>query len=253
MLAGLIFGTLLTSRLAWFLVVAGAILLGQAEFYRVLGQKRYRPASSLGLAGGALLLVGAYQRGPAALSFGLSIVVLGSFLWFLVDPHRERVVQSLGVTILGVVFVPFLGAHVQLMRDLPQGVEITFAYIGLVAFYDIGAYAAGSLFGKRPMAPSVSPKKSWEGALGATVLIFVIALLVGPMMDAFDAGSSVLLAAVVAVVAPLGDLAESLLKRDLGVKDMGALLPGHGGMLDRVDALLLVAPPFYWVVRVVAI
>jgi len=224
--------------------------MAQVEFYRVLRTKGYRPADALGLAGGALLLIGAYQRGPAALSFGLSTIALASFLWFLVDRHRERVVQSLGITLLGVIYVPFLGAHVQLMRDLPDGIVITLSYIGLVAFYDIAAYAAGSIIGRRPMARSVSPKKSWEGAFGATFFIFVLALAVGPMLAPFDAGSSIILAVIVAVLAPLGDLAESLIKRDLGVKDMGALLPGHGGMLDRIDALLLVAPAYYWVVRV---
>lgn len=226
-----------------------AVLLAQAELYRVLRSRGYRPAATLGLAGGALLLIGAYQRGPAALSFGVVAVVLGAFLWFLVDPDRERVVESLGVTLLGVLYVPFLGAHVPMMRDFPEGIEITIAFIGLVAFYDIGAYAAGSLFGRRPMASSISPKKSWEGAFGATFFVFVVALLAGPMIGPFDAGSSAIMAGMVSVVAPMGDLAESLLKRDLGVKDMGALLPGHGGMLDRIDALLLTAPLFYWLVR----
>lgn len=252
-LAGLIFLTLLTSRIAWFLLVSAAVLLAQVEFYRVLRGKGYRPAETLGIAGGALLLVGTLQRGPAALSFGLVMVALASFLWFLVDPHRERVVQSLGVTLLGVIYVPFLGAHVQLMRDLPGGIEITIAYIGLTAFYDIAAYASGSFFGKRPMAPTISPKKSWEGAIGATLFIFVLALLIGPLFDPFDAAAAAMVAAAVAVLAPIGDLAESLIKRDLGVKDMGALLPGHGGMLDRIDALLLVAPAFYWIIRVVAV
>jgi len=227
------------------------VLLAQFEFYRVLRGKGYRPAETLGVAGGALLLIGTYQRGPAALSFGLVLIALASFLWFLVDPQRERVVQSLGVTLLGVVYIPFMGAHVQLMRDLPDGIQIIIVYIGLTAFYDIAAYAAGSSFGKHPMASSISPKKSWEGAIGATLFIMVLALLAGPLFDPFEADLAAMVAAAVVVLAPLGDLAESLIKRDLGVKDMGALLPGHGGMLDRIDALLVVAPAFYWIVRAV--
>jgi phosphatidate cytidylyltransferase len=101
------------------------------------------------------------------------------------------------------------------------------------------------------MAPSVSPKKSWEGALGATVFVFIAALIGGPFMPPFTLGSALAVAAVVAVASPLGDLAESLIKRDLGVKDMGTILPGHGGVLDRIDSLLLVAPVFYWLIRVV--
>jgi phosphatidate cytidylyltransferase len=101
------------------------------------------------------------------------------------------------------------------------------------------------------MAPSVSPKKTWEGAAGATVLVFVLALALGPVLGPFTAAEAAVLAAIAAVVAPLGDLAESLVKRDLQVKDMGSLLPGHGGVFDRIDALLMVAPAAYWFVRTV--
>jgi phosphatidate cytidylyltransferase len=245
----MVFGALFWSPLAWLVVLLAVAGTAQTEYHRVLRERGYRPAEVLGLAGGALIMVGAYQRGTSALSFGIVALVLGAFVWFLVDPHRERVVENLAVTLLGVLYIPFLGAHVVLIRDFPEGVEITFAFIGLVVMYDIGAYAAGSLFGKHPLAPSISPKKSWEGAFGATVFAFVMALLVGPLLGPFDAGTSAMMAGVVAVAAPLGDLAESLLKRDLGVKDMGGLLPGHGGMLDRIDALLIVAPVFYWLVR----
>jgi phosphatidate cytidylyltransferase len=249
-LAGLIFGTLFTSRPAFFVLVSVAVLAAQAELYRALRTHGFHPAEWLGLAAGAVLLVGAYNRGATALSFGLTMTVIASFLWFLVDPKRERVAENLSVTLLGVVYVPFFGAHVILMTGLPHGATITICYIGLVALNDIGAFATGVLFGKHPMAPNVSPKKSWEGTIGATALMFLLALIIGPLLTPFKLWSSVALAAVVTVVAPMGDLAESLIKRDLGVKDMGTVLPGHGGVLDRIDSLLLVAPAAYWLIRV---
>ena len=98
----------------------------------------------------------------------------------------------------------------------------------------------------------MSPSKTWEGAAGATVFVFVCALLIGPHLHGLDVSSSLALAAAAALLAPLGDLAESMLKRDLGTKDMGTLLPGHGGALDRIDALLFVAPAAYWLFRAVA-
>jgi phosphatidate cytidylyltransferase len=231
-------------------VVSAAVLAAQAELYRAFRARGFKPADALGLIAGAAILIGAYNRGTTALSFGLTMTVIASFLWFLADPNRERVVENVAVTLLGVVYVPFFGAHVVMMNSFPHGPAVTICYIGIVAASDIGAYAAGSFFGKHPMAPAVSPKKSWEGAAGATVFMFILALAVGPHIAPFKLGSALALAAVAAVVAPLGDLAESLIKRDLGVKDMGTILPGHGGVLDRIDSLLLVAPAAYWLIRV---
>ena len=105
--------------------------------------------------------------------------------------------------------------------------------------------------GEPSLAPTISPHKSWEGAIGATFVILLIGLSIVPSIDPFEAGPAVGLALVIAVIGPLGDLVESALKRDLGVKDMGSLLPGHGGMLDRIDALLFVMPAAYFFLRIV--
>src|SRR5207245_7718130 len=109
--------------------------------------------------------------------------------------------------------------------------------------YDIAAYAFGSAWGSRPLAPTVSPRKSWEGVLGGTVVALAVAAAAVPnILKYFSTTQAIGLAIVVVVFAPLGDLIESLIKRDLGVKDMGSVLPGHGGVRDRVDSVLLVAP-----------
>jgi phosphatidate cytidylyltransferase len=178
------------------------------------------------------------------------MTVIACFLWFLADPNRINVTQNLATTILGVVYVPFFAAHVVLMTGFRHGPAITISYLGLTALNDVGAFAAGVFFGKHPMAPSISPKKSWEGAIGATLLMFVLALIVGPLIAPFTVGTALLLALAVSIVSPLGDLASSVLKRDIGLKDWGNILPGHGGVLDRIDALLFVAPAAYWLIRV---
>ena len=250
-LAGLLFGTIFWRPAAFFVLVAVVLLIAQYELYQVLSSRGFRPATGLGLAGGALMLSGAYWRGTQALSFGMVLTLVGAFLWYLVDPMREKAATNIGVTMLGVLYVPMLGAHAVLMRKLPHGIALTIAFIGVVALYDIGAYASGSFFGKHKIAPSVSPSKTWEGAAGATVFILALALLIGPHLGPLDVGSSLLLAAAAAITAPLGDLVESMLKRDLDVKDMGNLLPGHGGALDRIDALLFSAPAAYWIFRAV--
>lgn len=234
--------------------MTSVLVIAQLELYGTLERAGgLRPARVLGVAGGIVVVAGAYARGPQGLSFGLAMTLVAAFLWYLADPARERVTQNIAATLLGLAYVPFFGAFVILMRDLPDGTALTLAYIGATAFYDIGAYFAGTVAGRHRMAPNVSPSKTWEGAAGATVFVFAMALAIGPSMGPLGVGSSAALAALVCVTAPLGDLAESLLKRDLGVKDMGSLLPGHGGMLDRLDALLFTAPAVYWLLREVAL
>jgi len=250
-LAGLVFGTLFWKESAFFVLAATAILIAQYEFYGALSRRGYRPATALGVAGGAVVLAGAYWHGPQALSFGLVLTIVGSFLWFLMEQNRDDVTTNIAATVFGVVYVPMLGAHAILIRALHDGIALELAFIGIAAFYDIGAYASGSIFGKHKIAPAVSPSKTWEGAAGATVFVFGMALLIGPHLGPLDVGSAALLALAASVLAPLGDLAESMLKRDLDTKDMGSLLPGHGGLLDRIDALLFVAPAAYWLFRAV--
>jgi phosphatidate cytidylyltransferase len=129
------------------------------------------------------------------------------------------------------------------------------AMLVLTVLYDVVAYAIGTGWGRRAMAPTVSPNKSWEGAIGATVITILVGLAVIPNFTPFDIeggpGIGVGLALIISVLAPLGDLVESAFKRDLGVKDMGSLLPGHGGVLDRIDAILFAAPGAYFFLRIV--
>jgi phosphatidate cytidylyltransferase len=248
-LAGLIFLTLFSSRPAFFVLVAVAVLTAQQELYRVMRARGVRAAELLGGAAGGLVLFAAHHRGTGALTFVLAMAVPAAVLWFLADPNRDGALEGIAATLFGIVYVPFFAAHVLLMRGLPDGAAITISYFGLVAFYDVSAYATGTFFGRHPMAPRVSPKKSWEGAAGGTAFIVLLALLAGPHIGPFTLGTALALAAVTAVVAPLGDLAESMIKRDLGVKDMGSVLPGHGGVLDRIDSMILVAPAAYWLVK----
>ncbi len=249
LLAGLVLGTLFSSHLAWIGVVTVAVLIAQVELYKAFESAGYGPATGLGVAGGAVLLIGSYFGGEAALGFALAMSVAAAFMWFLADPKRTHAAERIATTLLGILYVPFLGAHVVLMRDLPSGPAVTASYVGIVALYDIGAYAAGSMVGRHPMAPAVSPKKSWEGAAGGTLLIVVIALGAGPFIGPFTVMTAAGLAMITSVAAPIGDLAESLIKRDLSIKDMGSILPGHGGLLDRIDALLFMAPAAYWYLR----
>jgi phosphatidate cytidylyltransferase len=247
--------TLLAWRPSIFaLVVVGPIVLvAQAELYRGMQRRGYQPATALGLVMGGLTLAGAYWRGEQAMLLFTALTVVLSFLWFLVVPPRlrEQALTNMGVTVLGVAYVPLLAGYILvILSQANQGRAIMLAVLALTFLYDVSAFIVGSNWGSRPLAPSISPKKTWEGLLGATVITAIVAVAVLPVaIGVFSITRAVGLFVVVAVFAPLGDLAESSIKRDLGIKDMGTILPGHGGALDRIDSILFVAPMAFYFLR----
>lgn len=200
-------------------------------------------------------MAGAYNRGEAAALFGVFLAMALVLPWYMAAPQKVRrgTVTNAGATLLGVVYVPFLASFALIILRIPgdTGRNLLLTVLGLTVLYDVCAFAIGSLWGNRPLAPTISPKKSWEGAIGATFVLLLVALAIVPSIEPFTAARAVGLALVIAVAAPLGDLVESALKRDLGLKDMGSLLPGHGGVLDRVDSILFAAPAAWYFIRLV--
>jgi phosphatidate cytidylyltransferase len=248
LLAGVLIAALVLSRPAFVAFLLGIVTLALLELLTVLRARATRPARPVVLAMGALLVVGAYLEGPAALSFGLLVTVLAAFGWYLVDRGRTEVTRNVAATVFAVVYVPFMAAHLSLVVGRADHyVGAMLGYAALVVVYDTAAYATGATLGRHPIAPQVSPNKSWEGALGASVACLAAGAFLLPLWEPWTLASGLVLAGATCVVAPLGDLSESMLKRDLAVKDMGSILPGHGGMLDRVDALLFMAPVLYYV------
>jgi phosphatidate cytidylyltransferase len=247
-LAGLLLGALVLSKPVFVLFVLAVVLLAVTELNQVLRARATRPAAAVVYPMTVLLLVGAYLKGPAALSFGLVLTVLAAFGWYLVDRGRTEVTRNVAATVFAVLYLPFLAAHLPLVvARADHYVGAVIGYALLVVVYDTAAYATGATIGRHPLAPHISPNKSWEGAAGATVLTLLVGAFVLPLWEPWTLSSGLTLAALACVVAPLGDLSESMLKRDLAVKDMGSILPGHGGMLDRIDALLFMAPVLYYV------
>jgi phosphatidate cytidylyltransferase len=239
-----------------FAIVAGAfVLLAQGEFYFALQKRHYQPATALALVSGALILGAAYYRGESAMLAVVGLTVVATFLWYMTVPpqHRRNVVTNIALTIFGVIYIPLLAGYAFVVLELGDGRSLAVSIIGLTVAYDVAAFVVGTWWGSRPLAPNVSPKKSWEGAIGATFVTAAVAVgAVAPSVQALETiPRAVGLAVVVGIFAPLGDLAESLLKRDLGIKDMGSVLPGHGGVLDRIDALLFVAPAAFMYLRLI--
>ena len=236
-------------------VVTLVVILGQFELYVTMQRRNYQPATALGLVLGVFMLGAAYFKGEAAMLFVVGLSVVLTSFWYMAAAPKSRTgsVGNIGATIFGLLYVPFLGGYVlMLLTQAPSGRALLLTVLGLTFLYDIAGFAFGTIWGTRPLAPTISPKKSWEGLTLASLATLFTALAVVPSaLDYLTFSKAAVLAIVILVFAPLGDLAESALKRDLGVKDMGTVIPGHGGVLDRVDSLLFVAPAAYYLLKII--
>ncbi|MDA8267825.1 MAG: phosphatidate cytidylyltransferase [Actinomycetota bacterium] len=236
------------------ILVTVVVVAAAAELYGALHKAGHRPATLVGLVGTVAIMVAAYDRGVGALPLVTVLVVITTMLWYLFRIGRGSPIEGIGATVMAFAWVGLLGSFASLLLApglFPDrhGVAFIFGAIVAVAANDIGALAIGAWLGRHPLAPSVSPNKTWEGAVGGAVLTLVVSIFVTGHVHPWTPGSAAVLGAIVAVVAPLGDLCESLVKRELGVKDMGTVLPGHGGLLDRFDALFFVLPATFFLVR----
>lgn len=222
-------------------VLVGAVAIGTTEIVKALRTLGAAPPMVPLQVGGALTVVMAYRVGADALFLGLVLTVLAALVWRLADP-AEGFLRDLAAATFTAAYVPFLAGFAALLAVPADGPRRVTAFIAVVVCSDVGGFAAGVLLGKHAMAPSVSPKKSWEGFAGSLLACSVA----GAILFATLFGASPVLGVgyglAVVLTATLGDLGESMVKRDIGIKDMGTLLPGHGGIMDRLDSLLPTAP-----------
>jgi phosphatidate cytidylyltransferase len=246
--AVLVVGTLFAGKVAFFVLAFVVVIIAQAELYAVLKAAGFSPVVLVGLICGGVILGGAYYRGTPALALGLVLPLPVLLLWGLTVPV-DRVRSVLSSTYFGIVYGPFLVAFAVLLLRGPDGLVLTATVVGMSAMHDAGAYLVGRKIGRHRLAPRTSPGKTWEGWAAGTIVMVGLSAAVLPLIHPFDVWLAVRLALVMSVTTPLGDLVESLVKRDLGVKDMGSLVPGHGGFFDRIDAIIVNAPVAYYVLR----
>jgi phosphatidate cytidylyltransferase len=252
-LAGVFLGSLWWDPRAFVGVVALAAILAFVESGRVLagiGRRLLVPVLAVAT---VAMLVGAYLDGPAGMIPGLLLLFVGTVAWQLVARERRDVVGTLGLTTLFGLWVGLLASYAVLLVVRPDGPLVVLAVIGSAVLSDIGAYGFGVAFGRHKLAPSISPAKSWEGLVGGLLVAAVVAGVALPLLgETFTPVTAALFGITIGLAAAVGDLVESLIKRDLGVKDLGDLLPGHGGVLDRVDGILLALPVGYYLLAAFA-
>jgi phosphatidate cytidylyltransferase len=251
--------SILIQSLWWVFVLlaVAAMVLGLWEFYLLAKRLQLKPDPAAGYIAGAALVTIALYNDPAAIlldQFVIIALTIGTLIAATVrGAPFDKMLASVGATILGVLYVAFLGSHLISIRT---GFDPTLSRHLLSFFFlvlmgaDTGAYYIGRAFGKRKLAPSISPGKTWEGAVGGLVAALAMAALSHFWFFRELPLKYILpLAAVMTIVGIFGDLAESALKRGAGAKDAANILPGHGGMLDRLDSLLFNAPLIYYFAR----
>ncbi len=232
-----------------FITVVFLTLLGLWEFFSMLEKKGVKLFKIFGLFLGGIIPLSIFFRFPVTREWQLFFILSGLFLLFLLELTRkenQETILSLSGTVFGVLYVSWCFSFIIRIRALEGGVYLLAFLITVVKVQDIGAYLVGTFLGRRPLIKRVSPKKSVEGAVGGVLLSILFAVLFRGFLKGVNLGQIVLLSFVLSVIGQLGDLFESLIKRDCGVKDSGRLISGMGGVLDVIDSLIFTAPVFYF-------
>lgn len=240
-LGALVIASLAIRREAFLVILVIAMAIGAWEMRRAVRQAGIEVPLVPVVIGAASMVLSAYFRGPEALFLTFGLTCVGVLVWRVAD-GLDGAIRDIGGALFVVLYPCFLGGFAALLLAADDGHWRMVFFVLVVVFSDIGGYAFGVVLGKHPMAPSLSPKKSWEGFAGS---VFSCAVVGGIAITTVLDGpwwKGAVIGVVVAAAATVGDLIESSIKRDLGVKDMGTLLPGHGGLMDRLDSLVVCVP-----------
>ncbi len=248
--------------LPWFTVLI-AIWGGLAvfEFYRLVAASKVPPFTYFGL---ALTLLFILSRNSDLLSvlephFDLNLLtpllltstLVLPLIWLVLQAHKEKTFTSWAWTVAGILYVGWLLSHLVALRDLDDGRNWIFFALFSTFASDTAAFFTGRALGRHKLAPHISPGKTWEGAIGGilgAIIVSLLFVLPTPLILPFNWGQAVLLGLIVSIMGQLGDLVESLFKRNMGVKDSGKLVPGHGGFLDRMDSIIFAGAVVYYYV-----
>ncbi|MCZ2838924.1 phosphatidate cytidylyltransferase [Modestobacter sp. VKM Ac-2985] len=250
-LGAVVIATLLLWRPSFLVVVTAAVLISVVELSGAMTKGGHRPPRTPVLVGAVVMVALAWTRGPSGLVIAFLLTVFAVLLWRLGD-GPVGYLRDASAAVFVALYVPLLAGFAVLLLVPDDGAARVLTFIVTVVCSDVGGFAAGVRFGKHPLARTVSPKKSWEGLAGSVGACVLAGTLLIALVFGGPWWGGVLYGVAIAVTATLGDLGESLIKRDLGIKDMGTLLPGHGGLMDRMDSLLPSAAVAWLILSVVA-
>jgi len=236
---------------AFVVLIAVALVLGAVELYQALQRHMQMTAAIIPIAVGTVAIAtGSYLAGrqkpvvfssTSVLLASLALTVLAALIWRM-PKGAPGFVRDIAASLVIIGYVPLLGSFAPLMLAGENGAARVVTFLLIVVMNDVGGYVAGVLFGKHQMAPRISPKKSWEGFGGSVVFGIAAGVLMAIYGLHVPFWVGILLGVGLVAVGTCGDLIESMIKRDIGIKDMSSFLPGHGGVMDRLDSLLLAAP-----------
>jgi phosphatidate cytidylyltransferase len=243
-LGGLVLGSLYTYRIGFVALVVVVISVAVWELVRAASRVEARAPLVPLLIGGVAMDVLAWYRGAEALAVAFLLTALACQVWRLAD-GPVGYLRDTSTAVFIALYVPFLAGFAVLLTVPDDGARRVVTFMATVVCSDVGGYAAGVFLGRHPMAPTISPRKSWEGFAGSVLVCVGAGAVFLPVFFDAPAWQGAVFGLAIAVTATLGDLGESMIKRDLGIKDMGSILPGHGGVMDRLDSLLPAAAVAY--------
>jgi phosphatidate cytidylyltransferase len=240
-LGGLALVTLFTVKAIFLAYMAAAVGIALWELSRALGTRDIRLPLVPVAAGGAAAVALAYWWGERALVACIALTVIAIMAWRL-PGGTVGYLRDVTAGVFALAYLPLMAGFIALMLAAPDGSRRTLILLILTVCSDVGGYFVGILVGRHPMVPVISPKKTWEGFAGSALACLVAGAIALPLLLHGSVWQGLLLGVAALLAATLGDLTESMIKRDLEIKDMGTVLPGHGGILDRIDSLALAAP-----------
>jgi phosphatidate cytidylyltransferase len=234
----------------WFtILIVVMATLGSWEFYRMAGQLKLQPITYFGMAWVLLIVLSPHCPYAATIPFLITSAIVISLIWLLFRSQREQAFTNWAWTIAGILYIGWMLSYWVELRSLEVGKELVFWAMFTTFTSDTSAFFVGKAWGKHALAPSISPSKTWEGAVGGLLASIIASLILRTIFQLpFSYWQIALLGCVISLFAQLGDLVESLLKRNTGVKDAGKIIPGHGGILDRIDSLIFTGVIVYYCV-----